>query len=314
MDREILFPPALKPGDKIAIVSPAGPVEAFKVEGARTVLENLGYRVEVSPHALGRNGHFSGTADERYDDIASALTDPDTRAVLCSRGGYGAIHIIDRLARLPLRDDPKWLIGFSDISALHALMSTNGIASLHAPMTAQIRLGTSDPDTASLMAILAGETPFYTFPSHPFDRQGIATGRLLGGNLAVLAELISTPYDIIRPGTILFIEDIGEAIYKVERILYQLRLSGVLGQLAGLVVGQFTEYRHDDSYADMETMIRDAVAPYRFPVAFGAPVGHVPHNIPLIESATVTLKVSVSGTNSLIFHRHSDTIPAADGE
>lgn len=304
MNREILYPRALAPGDKISIVSPAGPVAPEKVEGARAVLEGLGYRVEVMPHALGRNGHFSGTADERYDDMAAALTDPDTRAVLCARGGYGVVHILDRLARLPLRDDPKWVIGYSDISAMHALMATNNIASIHAPMAGQIMLGTDDPDTASLMSILAGETPCYTFPAHTYDRHGIATGRLLGGNLAVLAELISTPYDIIRPGTVLFIEDIAEPIYKVERILYQLRLNGTLGELAGLVVGQFTDYHPDGSYSDMETMINDAVAPYKFPVAFNVPVGHVPHNIPLVESATVTLKVSPSGTNSLIFHRY----------
>lgn len=306
MDREILYPRPLVQADKISIVSPAGPVDAEKVEGARAVLENLGYRVEVMPHVLGRNGHFSGTAAERYDDMAAALTDPDTRAILCSRGGYGAVHILDRLARLPLRDDPKWVIGFSDISALHALMAANDIASIHSPMAAQIMLGTDDPDTASLIDILGGGTPCYTFPAHTYDRHGIATGRLLGGNLAVLAELISTPYDIIRPGTILFIEDVAEPIYKVERILYQLKLSGVLPALGGLVVGQFTEYHPDENYADMETMIRDAVAPYKFPVAFNVPVGHVPHNIPLIESATVTLKVSPSGTNSLIFHRHAN--------
>ncbi len=308
MDREIIYPPSLKPGDKISIVSPAGPIAPGKVEGARAVLEGLGFRVQVMPHALGRDGRYSGTADERYEDMAAALTDPDTRAVLCSRGGYGVVHILDRLARLPLRDNPKWVIGYSDISAMHALMATNDIASIHAPMAGQIMLGTDDPDTASLMAILGGETPCYTFPGHTYDRFGIATGRLLGGNLAVLAELISTPYDIIRPGTILFIEDIGEPIYKIERILYQLRLNGVLENLAGLVVGQFTDYNPDGNYSEMETMIRDAVAPYKYPVAFNVPVGHVPHNIPLIESATVTLKVSPSGTNSLIFHRHgSDT-------
>lgn len=301
------YPASLKPGDTIAIVSPAGAVDPAKVEGAKTVLEQQGWKVEVLPHALGRHGNFSGTPQERYSDLEAALTDPSVRAILCSRGGYGVVHIMDRLNRLPLGADPKWIIGYSDISALHALMSTHGIASIHAPMAGQIMLGPSDPDTASIFAILRGEAPAYSFPSNPYDRPGIATGQLLGGNLAVLAELISTPYDIIRPGTILFIEDVAEPIYKIERILYQLRLSGVLGSLAGLLVGQFTEYRPDANYTDMETMIRDAVAPYSYPVAFGVPVGHVDHNIPLVEGANVTLKVSPSGTNSLIFHRWEAT-------
>ena len=119
----------------------------------------------------------------------------------------------------------------------------------------------------------------------------------------MLAELISTPYDIIAPDSILFLEDVAEPIYKIERIFYQLRLSGVLGRLRGLIVGQFTEYRPDRNYTDMESMIRDATAGCNYPIAFGVPIGHVDHNLPVIESAEVTLKVSPSGTNSLIFHR-----------
>lgn len=298
----MLFPPPLKKGDKIAICSPAGRIDPKKVDGAVRELAAQGWEPVVMPHALGEYGSYSGTPDERYSDLAEAFADPSIRAILCSRGGYGVVHILDRLAKLPLADDPKWVIGFSDISALHALMASKGIASIHAPMAAQIMKGTEDPDTAALFAILKGDRPAYTFPSHDYDRFGIATGTLLGGNLAVLAELINTPYDILKPDTILFLEDVSEPIYKIERIFYQLRLSGLLDNIRGLIVGQFTEYKPDATYADMETMIRDAIAPYNFPVAFNVPVGHVDHNIPLIESAKVTLKVSPSGTNSIIFH------------
>lgn len=300
-----VFPKPLKKGDKIAICSPAGRIDPKKVDGAVRELAHQGWEPVVMPHALGEYGSYSGTPDERYADMAAAFKDPSVRAILCSRGGYGVVHILDRLAKLPLEDNPKWVIGFSDISALHALMATKGIASIHSPMAAQIMKGTSDADTASLFALLRGDRPAYTFPSHEYDRFGIATGTLLGGNLAVLAELINTPYDILRPDSILFLEDVSEPIYKIERIFYQLRLSGLLDKIRGLIVGQFTEYKPDATYADMETMIRDAVAPYKFPVAFNVPIGHVDHNIPLIESAKVTLKVSPSGTNSLIFHRSS---------
>ena len=301
--KEILYPAPLKKGDKIAICSPAGAIAPEKVEGAVATLKDYGWEPVVMPHALGKHGNYSGTDDERYSDLAAALSDPSVRAILCSRGGYGVVHIMDRLSKLPLAADPKWLIGFSDISALHALLATNGVASIHSPMAAQVMLGTSDADTAQLFKILEGESPVYTFDAHPYDKPGLATGKLLGGNLAVLAELINTPYDIIEPGTILFIEDVAEPIYKIERILYQLKLSGVLDKLAGLIVGQFTDYKPDDNYTDMETMIRDMTSSLKVPVAFGAPIGHVDHNVPVIESATVTLKVNPYAGNSIIFHR-----------
>lgn len=302
MDK-IKFPPALRKGDKIAIVSPAGAIKPEVVEKAIPVLEEQGWKVEIMPHALGRNGSYSGTADERFSDLQAAFADPDVKAILCSRGGYGLVHIIDRLAALPIAENPKWVIGFSDISALHALMTSKGVASIHSSMCSGLGLGADNEDNKALFDILGGQRPAHIFDSHEYDRQGIATGTLLGGNVAVLAELISTPYDILKPDTILFIEDIAEPIYKIERILYQLKLNGVLGKLRGLIVGQFTDYKPDDNYTDMESMVRDMVAQYDYPVAYNVPVGHVEHNIPLIESAKVTLKVSPSGRNSIIFHR-----------
>lgn len=296
-----IFPRSLRPGDKIAICSPAGPANVENVDGAVDVLSAQGWKPVIMPHALGRYGAYSGSADERFDDLYHAFADPSVRAILCSRGGYGAVHNLDRLASLPLTGDPKWVIGFSDISALHALMASRDIASIHASMAGHIKLGPDDPDNAALFDILRGGRPAFSFPSHPFDRPGIAEGTLLGGNVAVLADLISTPFDILRPDTILFIEDVSEPIYKIERILYQLRLNGVLPSLRALIVGQFTDYRPGESYADMESMIRDMTAPYRYPVAFGAPIGHVDHNIPVIENARATLKVTTTGQNHLIY-------------
>lgn len=302
-NEEIRFPAPLKKGDKIAICSPAGKIKSELVYDAAEVLRNQGWKVEIMPHALGENGNFSGTADERYADLKAAFSDPDVRAILCSRGGYGVVHILERLNKLPLEKDPKWVIGFSDISALHALMTRKGIASIHSSMASHIKEGASDPDNRDLFAILRGERPAYIFDSHDFDRQGIATGVLRGGNLAVLAELIGTPYDLLQPDSILFIEDVSEPIYKIERIMYQLRMSGLLDNIRGLIIGQFTDYKPDANHDDMESMLRDALAGYDFPVAFNAPIGHVDHNIPLIEGAKVTLKVSPSGRNSIIFHK-----------
>ncbi len=297
----VVFPRPLKYGDTIAIASPAGPIDPAKVHGAEHVLQDQGWMVKIMPHTLGHYGNYSGTDDERFADMRDALTDPSVRAIICSRGGYGVVHIIDRLNALDLTADPKWIVGFSDISALHALMASKGIASIHASMTSHIALGANDPDNAALFAALRGERNPITIPSSPLDRPGVARGRLLGGNLAVLADLIKTRYDILQPGCILFIEDVAEPIYKIERILYQLKIAGILGMLNGLIVGQFTEYRPDASYKRMEDMITDMVAQYSYPVAFNAPIGHVSHNIPLIESADATLKVTTTGQNFIIY-------------
>lgn len=261
------------------------------------VLVDQGWTTYVGAHTFDRYETYAGTDDARYADLEAALTDPDTRAIICSRGGYGAVHLLDRLNRLPLREDPKWIVGYSDISALHALMTRHGIESIHAPMCKHIagRQG-RDEDSRRLFGILSGERRPVSYPAHPLNRPGTATARLTGGNLAVIAGLISTPFDVITHGTILFIEDIAEPIYKVERILYNLRLNGSLGALAGLIVGRFTDYTPGAEGQTMEDMIARMVEPYDFPVAFGTPVGHVDHNIPLICSAAVTLNVGPDST------------------
>lgn len=297
----IIYPRPLKKGDTIAILSPAGNVNPEHVEYSIPILEDQGWNVIVMPHALGHKGNYSGTISERLADLEDAFSNSEIRAILCSRGGYGVVHLMDSLNRLPLNDDPKWVIGYSDISALHALMSTKGIASIHASMTSHIRKGADDIDNKVLFDILRGEAPAFTFDGHRYDRLGQCSGKIIGGNMAVIAELINTPYDIIEDDTILFIEDIAEPIYKIERIMYQLKLSGVLPRLRGLIVGQFTDYKPDNSYNDMETMIFDMVSQYDYPVAFNVPIGHVEHNIPIIESAQVTLKVTDAGKNHLIF-------------
>ena len=281
MNDRIIFPAPLKKGDKIAICAPAGKIKSEVVEPAAEVLRKHGWKVEIMPHVYGEYGSFSGTPDERFSDLKTAFEDPEVRAILCARGGYGVVHIMDRLNALPIEKDPKWVIGFSDISALHALMTSKGIASIHSSMAAHIKEGENDVDNAALFDILEGGRPAHIFDSHEYDRQGIATGILRGGN----------------------IEDVSEPIYKIERILYQMRLSGLLGNIRGLIIGQFTDYKPDGIHESMEDMIRDTIAGYDFPTAFNVPVGHVDHNIPLIESARVTLKVSPSGKNSIIFHR-----------
>lgn len=293
----LIIPAPLKPGDTVVFVSPAGTIKSQYVTDAVKVLKQQGWNVKIAPHALGKWRTFSGTPDERYTDLSQALLDPAVKAIFCSRGGYGAVHLLDKLDKLPLRNNPKWIIGYSDISALHALMNRHGIASIHAPMAKHIAtFSGKDTDSVSLFNILKGNMPVYKIAPNPLNRFGTAKGNLIGGNLAVLADLISTPFDIFRPGAIVFIEDISEPIYKTERILYQLKLSGVLASLGGLIVGEFTEYSKDVDGRSMENMIAEMVKGYKYPVAFGVPVGHVDHNLPLVEGAPVTLTVSATGT------------------
>lgn len=290
---ELIIPAPLKNGDKIVFVSPAGTVKAEFVENAAIIIQNQGWMTEIAPHALGKWKTYSATAPERYADLEAAITDKSVKAIFCSRGGYGVVHLLEQLDSLPLRDNAKWIIGYSDISALHALMHKHGIASIHAPMAKHIAtFEGEDEDSQTLFDILRGNMPEYHIEPNPLNHTGTVSGTLVGGNLAVLAELISTPFDVFKPGNILFIEDISEPIYKTQRILYQLRMSGALGQLGGLIVGAFTEYNLDIDGMSMEEMIAEMVKDYDYPIAFGVPVGHVDHNIPLVESAPVTLSVT----------------------
>ena len=296
---EILTPRPLVHGDRIAILSPSGIVKPQLVYDCLPVLADQGWVPYVCENAFKRCGGYAGTDAERYADLETALLDPDTRAIFCSRGGYGAVHLLERLDRLPLRDDPKWIIGYSDISALHALMTRHGIKSIHAPMAKHISQSEGrDEDSRRLFSLLSGSTPEVRTGGYSLNRQGSAEGLLVGGNLAVIAGLISTPFDVIRPGSILFIEDIAEPIYKTERILYTMKLNGTLASLAGLIVGQFTDYAPDRGASTMEEMISHMVEDYDYPVAYNFPVGHVRHNIPMLCSSKVRLGVT-SGTTKL---------------
>lgn len=289
----IQYPPFLMPGDKVAVVSPASIINPDYVKGAVDMLERWSLGVAVEPHCLGCAGAYSGSVDERLDDFRKALYDPQVKAILCSRGGYGAVHLLDGLADDIVRN-PKWIIGFSDISALHALCVNRGLMSLHASMCKHLtEEPTGDRCTQYLRQILFGDIPQYREAPHPMNRCGEAQGMLVGGNMAVLCGLIGTPYDIFRPGSVLFIEDIGEAPYKIERMLYQLKLAGRLASLSGLIVGRFTEYTENEGLGGtLYELIWHMVEEYDYPVCFDFPVGHVADNLPLIEGSEVKFSVS----------------------
>lgn len=294
MNLNFATPPLLHPGDLVAILSPASAVDPQLVSGASEALCNAGFRVETLSGACGRSGTYSGSVESRLADMRAVLANSDVKAILCSRGGYGCVHLLGSVAPRPV-----WLIGFSDVSALHALWLSSGVRSVHGSMAKELSLRLCPGDEANrrlIQILTSGVMPSIEWGADMLNRPGLASGVLLGGNLAVLDGLAGTPYNIIGVrDSILVIEDIAEPVYKVERIMHRLRLSGAFDRIAGLVVGQFTDYRPDANGETMEEMIARMVAPYSFPVAFNAPIGHINGNLPFVEGCRAVLKVSASG-------------------
>lgn len=298
----MLIPPLLKPGDKVAIISPSGTVLPERVDGAVRAFSEWGFVPVEGKHcrehytAYGIVSH-SAPMESRRDDLLWAINDPEVRAILCSRGGYGAVQLLEHLDLEQLARDPKWIVGFSDISALHAAWHRAGVVSIHSPMSKHLTLYDRDDEINRINyeIMTKGKLPCYQEPGHRHNRNGMAQAPITGGNLAVLMSLLATPYNLIKPGHILFIEDVAEQVYQVQRLLYHLRLAGILPRLAGLIVGQFTKHRGDDTSA-MVDMISDMVACYDYPVAFNFPIGHVPRNVPIVEGANAVLEVTPGST------------------
>lgn len=286
--------PILSPGDLVAIVAPASAINPSLIHGAADALHRAGLRVMIAPHAAGVCGSYSGTATERLNDLHCALTNPEVKAILCARGGYGCVHLLGQIEPRPV-----WLIGFSDVSALHALWQHHGLCSIHGSMAKELALSRcpgNEANTRLLNILFGADIEPIRWEPHSLNRLGTAQGTLRGGNLAVVNGLAGTPYDpTAYSGSILLIEDIGEPIYKVERMMHQMRLSGALKRLNGLIVGQFTDYRPDRNGESMEQMIARLTEGYDWPRTFNAPFGHVDHNLPLLLGASAQLQVLPSG-------------------
>ena len=292
----------------IRILSPASAIDLQWINQAKARLEQWGFRVSVAEHAYGHLGRFSATDEERLSDLNAAFADPTIDIILCSRGGYGLQRILDRIV-LPNRPKDQWplVVGFSDVTALHALLSLHGVPSLHANMCKDISL-LLDDDASLLeerkLLTLSPHSflPFSLSPStmqlSPLNRSGEAKGPLIGGNLSVLYGLQGTPYELNKiidrcsEPPILFIEDICERHYHIDRMLHNLRMSGVFDRIGGLLVGQFTDCADDSSMScTLMESIRQVVEPYAFPVLFDYPAGHIASNYPLLLSAEYRLSV-----------------------
>ena len=288
----------------IRIIAPAGALDAAIVEQAAARLRAKGFVVELAPHTTGRWGRFAATPEERTADAVAALTDAEVGLVLCTRGGYGLQQIIDRIEQ-GVRSrgyNGAAVCGFSDVTELHQLIARLGGKSIHGIMCKPIATLADDAEPwLALQRLMRGEGLNYELANHPLNRAGEVTGILRGGNMAVLCGLSGTPYDISRSieqdtkqgkRTLLFIEDVGEHHYKIDRMMHQLRLSGVLASISGLIVGQFADCSDDaEMRCTLLESIAQAVWEYNYPVLFDFPAGHVAHNMPLLfgEEATMTV-------------------------
>ena len=296
----IKIPPYLKPGDTIGIVCPAGYMTREKIETCVNTLQEWGYKVKIG-RTVGSTSetYFSGTDKQRLKDLQKMINDKEVDAVLCGRGGYGMGRIIDRLKLRKFRKHPKWVIGYSDITVLHShLYSRYGISSLHAPMAAAFNEeGFKTPFVLSLRDALEGKPMEYHCDAHEFNRPGLAEGELVGGNLALLAHLTGTGSDIRTRGKILFIEDVGEYLYNIDRMMHQLKRSGKLSKLAGLIIGHFSETKDTERPFGNSAfgIIRDLVEEYKYPVCYGFPVSHTVENVALKIGFRCRLEVKQEG-------------------
>ena len=290
------YPAFLQKGDKVTVISPSSIIEPDILAGGIKCLKSWGLNVSKGRFVRGKYGNFAGTVKQRLGDLQRAMDDPDCKAIFCSRGGYGANNLLAQLDFTKFHQSPKWLIGFSDITALHCRIQSEGFASLHAPMLKHlIEEGADDYCNQAIHDILFGinAQQHYQCEGNPLNHTGKATGIIRGGNMAVWHGLLGTPYDINPAGTILFVEDVGEKPHAIERMFYNLKLSGFLDKLSGLIICQFTEFEeHKQLGKELYPALADMLKEYHYPICFGFPVGHVPMNVPIIEGAQVELKVS----------------------
>jgi muramoyltetrapeptide carboxypeptidase len=295
----IKIPPYLKKGDTIGLVCPAGFMTVEKTsECVRVLNDEWGFTTKVGKTIGTQFNYFSGTDEERLADFQQMLDDDEVKAVMCARGGYGIGRIIDQIDFSKFKANPKWIIGYSDATVLHSHIYRNYyISTLHSPMASAFDDdGYKNEFVQSLRNALEGKKIKYQAAVHDFNRKGEGIGELVGGNLSLLAHLTGTDSDIKTKGRILFIEDIGEYIYNIDRMMYQLKRSGKLDKLAGLIVGRFTDMKDTEKPFGQEAheVIREVVKEYKYPVCYDFPVGHVAENYAMKIGAGFKLKVGRS--------------------
>ena len=291
-------PQYLKAGDKIALISPSYFTPMENVEKTADVLRSWGFEPVIGPN-VGKvvDGRYAGTIAERVSDLRWALNDPEIKAIICNRGGYGTIQLIDQLSLKELAANPKWLVGFSDISTLHGLLTRAGVMSIHGTMSSFLAKGGEDMTSTLMRDLLLGRVPRYELPAHEQNITGRAHGVLVGGNICTFVPNLNTQADATAGrDLILFIEEVEESMHNIDRQFNILRMNGVLSRCKGIILGEFTECGSEFTYGSVEAMLRSYLKEYNIPLLCGFPGGHGDINLPLVMGAPVTIDVRNDGS------------------
>jgi muramoyltetrapeptide carboxypeptidase len=290
-------PDYLSAGDKVALISPSYFTPMENVEKTAAVLRSWGLEPVIGPNVGKKvDGQYAGTVSERISDIQWALRDPSIKAIICNRGGYGTIQLIDYLTLEELKASPKWLVGFSDISTLHGLFSRAGVMSVHGTMSSFLAKGGTDETSTLMRDLLMGKVPRYELPSHKDNIVGRASGVLVGGNLCTFVPNLGSQADATKgKDLILFVEEVEESMHNIDRQMRILQMNGVLDRCKGIVLGEFTDCGTEFTYESVEAMLHDMLAEYHIPVLCGYPGGHGDVNLPLVMGAPVTIDVRNDG-------------------
>ena len=297
-----IFPASLKKGDKIAVISPAGSVEESQLQNGLNLIRTRGYEPVLGKNLytkFSKGYNYAGTEKERISDMNWALNDPEISAIWASRGGYGCQHLMGHLKLSDFRKNPKWYIGYSDNTVIQSYLLKNNFASIHAQTIKTSGFGVTPEGYDLTFDILKGKFPKYSIQSNSFNKSGTADGELVGGNLALIYALLGTKYSFDFKDKILFIEDIGEKFYALDRMIMSLELAGVFRKIKGLIVGGMTlmedekeNMNYEESFDEFSyQLIAERISKYDFPVIFGFPNGHIYDNRPIIIGAEISMKV-----------------------
>jgi muramoyltetrapeptide carboxypeptidase len=285
-------PPNLKPGDLVYLCAPAKATEEIYIKAAEDWLHSVGLKSERSQHIGGRHHYFSGSTLERLADLQAGLDHPEAKAIWCVRGGYGSIQLLDGLQWAQFIREPKWLIGFSDICVLHHKIQSLGFQSIHGTMALNLDKNSQAAKT-TLSALLFGNRTAFKLPASSFNKTGKAQGMLVGGNLSIVFSMLATPERYDFSESILFIEDLAEHLYHIDRMLHALRKAGALEKIQGLIIGGMTELEDTDVPFGMgiEALILAHFQYRKIPICFDFPAGHIADNRALVLGAQVVLEV-----------------------
>lgn len=296
--QRLIRPAFLEKGDGIAIISPSYRMDPSSLESALDAVRDWGYEPVAAPCLNAGEGQYAGDADVRASDLIWALKNERTKAILCARGGYGAIHLLDRVHSDLFRANPKWLVGYSDITTLHAMSIASGVESVHGMMLSSFEKDSGHISSETLFSLLTGSVPSYSLPADKFNVHGSARGRMVGGNFITVNSLFGTDCDFLGGDeeVILFVEEVEESMHAIDRLFNVLMLRKNFNRVKGIVFGQFTDCPADLPYDSVEQMLSEYLPAFGIPVAFGFQAGHGNPNLPFIEGAAVELTVDASGS------------------